>query len=144
MWNSDNGGPLNERKTVRELKTLERTYSNARIYFSTMTDYVNILLNTKHIYNNLPVYDQEIGDTWNHGPSSDPLKLAQFRIMQRHRYKYKMEHDNETYEFQNCSRFVLKCGEHTFGNDRVYADYVDFKTIWKQNEIIEGMKKDIV
>ena len=33
----------------------------------------------------LPVVESEMGDTWSHGPPSDPLKVSMFRVLARKR-----------------------------------------------------------
>ena len=51
-----------------------------------------------------------MGDTWVHGPGSDPWKLAAFRVMQRKRSECLKSNlcSLDSYPFYNFSRLLLK------------------------------------
>ncbi|MDF2927032.1 MAG: glycoside hydrolase [Paenibacillaceae bacterium] len=71
----DNLGPP-EADTIRRLfASLESQYPGAEVRASTMDDYAAALLEMDP---ELPVVNEEIGDTWIHGTASDPWKLAAF------------------------------------------------------------------
>lgn len=115
---------------IKKIPTTQTTHSNNRnefpeaakygngtknsdgkgIFASTYTDFVTSLTENSDVVNTLPVYDQEIGDTWVHGPASDPWKLAAFRVMQRQRSQCLDSNQCtlDSYPFYNFSRFLLK------------------------------------
>eukprot|EP01084_Bolivina_argentea_P248172 415106_1 len=119
-WNSDNRGPFEIETLLSGLEAIGEEFPNAYVHASTFDAYVNNLLQHPEIVASLPIIDQEIGDTWTYGPPSDPLKLAQFRAATRHRSdcvksgKCVLKTGGMT-PFNNFSRILLKCGEHTFG-----------------------------
>lgn len=66
----------------------------------------------------LPVISLEVGDTWVYGNPSDPLKMAQYRAIQRAWVKC-MQHEPRCQAsdpaIQNMTFFLLKAPEHTWG-----------------------------
>jgi hypothetical protein len=67
----------------------------------------------------LPVVTQEIGDTWIHGPGSDPLRMAEFRELSRLRREWieagKLEANSDA-DLAFGGR-LLPVAEHTWGLD---------------------------
>ena len=65
----------------------------------------------------LQVVESEMGDTWSHGPPSDPLKVSMFRTLTRARRRCLDEGRCSTgdHRFYNFSRLLLKNAEHDWG-----------------------------
>eukprot|EP01043_Picozoa_sp_COSAG02_P094553 COSAG02_NODE_30977_length_541_cov_1.398190_1_plen_121_part_10 len=65
----------------------------------------------------LPVVETEMGDTWSHGPPSDPLKVSMFRTLTRKRRQCLEDGrcTNQDHRFYNFSRLLLKNAEHDWG-----------------------------
>jgi hypothetical protein len=60
--------------------------------------------------NVLPVFNDEVGDTWIYGTGSDPWKVAAYRTVQRIRTACVNDPqcDSTSYAFHNFSRLLLK------------------------------------
>lgn len=112
----DNTGPPSEREIAKNYADIHLLFPDADIIASGYDEFVNHLKDYKHL---LPVYTEEIGDTWIHGTASDPHKTAQFRAMQRARTEClnKNNCDLSDDQFFNFSRLLIKYGEHTWGKD---------------------------
>jgi len=117
QFNWDNAGPNDSPYVASVYQTLAQMYPNANVYSSTIDDYVDLVLADQALYNSLPVYTEEIGETWCYGNAADPLKMAKFRIAQKWRTEYIKNGlcSLDSPNFYNFSRFLLKNGEHTFG-----------------------------
>lgn len=100
---------------VREwLKEARVAYPNANVAFGRMDDYACHL---DKLSADLPVIEQEIGDTWIHGVGTDPWKVARFRELLRLRKEWlragKML--KETPLYISFSKPLLMIAEHTWG-----------------------------
>mmetsp|Transcript_35724 Transcript_35724/g.93375 ORF Transcript_35724/g.93375 Transcript_35724/m.93375 type:complete len:832 (-) Transcript_35724:153-2648(-) len=126
-WNGDNAGPFSASAYTSTFASLGKTFPNAQIRASTFDNFTsNILplLGTK----NIPVFTEEMGDTWVYGCPSDPQKVARLRVINR---AWRAEADRRGGSFLhghtplgttdavllNATRFALKLGEHTWGRD---------------------------
>jgi len=89
-------------------------FPGAQVVASTFDNFVNELIPFK---SNLPVFTGEIGDVWIQGISSDPYKMAQFRVMARARAA--CIESGQCYlndpVMKNMSRWLIKPPEHTWG-----------------------------
>eukprot|EP01084_Bolivina_argentea_P029224 54231_1 len=139
-WDSDNKGPYNYTQYVNELKNLQKEFPNAYVHISSFDAYVNNL--PQSIIDKLPVISSEMGDTWQHGSASDPLKLGKFRIAENFRSECTECSYVNSYAFSNFSRFLLKNGEHTFGvSEKRFNNSID---AWSNPELKKAMNnKDI-
>ncbi len=75
---------------------------------------------------NLPVVKQEIGDTWIHGVSSDPLKLARYREVARLRQTWLAQQKFQIGDATDLAllRHILLEAEHTWGTDtKTWLDF---------------------
>eukprot|EP01084_Bolivina_argentea_P261268 441446_1 len=120
-WNPDNQGPPGINEVLSWFDDAKTNFPNAtNIFASTFDNFLDALYQRPDIVQNLPVYNNEMGDTWEWGIASDPLKLAMVRSAQRERTKCiensecRCDLDND-YEFYNFSRLLLKNFEHTWG-----------------------------
>lgn len=125
-WNDDNQGPYSFHQIMEGWTLLNQEFPNAKIFGSTFEAYIDSLMSRPDIIAKLPIMTQEMGDTWTYGSSSDPLKTAQTRIMQRLRtecLEVNKQCSLQSNAFFNFSRFLVKCGEHTFGLTSGYLRY---------------------
>ena len=86
---------------------------------STFGDFVDAAQSVRHL---LPVVTRDIGDTWNYGPPSDPLKNQQFREMSRLRAQCVRDGrcDPGSLAMQRFDRLLTKIPEHTWGEDTTW------------------------
>jgi hypothetical protein len=82
VFTGDNHGPQSQVEITSIYQSLEQQFPNAVMHASDLNQLAMHLRSQKE---QLPVVSGEIGDTWIHGVGSDPLKIAQFREMQRFR-----------------------------------------------------------
>ncbi|MCJ8010832.1 DUF5054 domain-containing protein [Paenibacillus sp. KQZ6P-2] len=137
----DNFGPpkLEEVKALYE--KLQSDYPGADIVASTMDAYAEKLQAVKH---RLPIITEEIGDSWIHGATSDPWKIARYRELLRLRDKWldsgAMDAQSEAYA-RFCDNLML-IPEHTWGmNSSVYL--VDF-TNYSASDLAAARKRDVI
>lgn len=72
----DNSGPPKREDVDRFYTQMAEKYPNAKIRAGSLDDFAREL---PAVWTSLPVVEEEIGDTWIHGASSDPLKTARYR-----------------------------------------------------------------
>lgn len=115
-FTGDNRGPLSPEQIAKVYQDLRTRFLGAYVFASTLDAVAAQLLQTK---DNLPVVTQEIGDTWIHGPGSDPKLMAQFRELSRLRKKWILDG-----KLKDCSKTDIDFGsrlllvaEHTWGMD---------------------------
>lgn len=88
-------------------------FSDANVFSSTFDNYTEALMGRIGDLN-LPVFTEEIGDTWIYGVGSDVDKVAEYRAFPQ---------SYTSYEMRNFSRFLIKVPEHTWGVDtKIYLD----------------------
>eukprot|EP00698_Gefionella_okellyi_P007992 TRINITY_DN1960_c0_g1_i5.p1 TRINITY_DN1960_c0_g1~~TRINITY_DN1960_c0_g1_i5.p1 ORF type:complete len:711 (-),score=103.27 TRINITY_DN1960_c0_g1_i5:35-2167(-) len=112
----DNSGPPDSAEVLGNFAQLRREFPNSHVMASTYDAFVSELQTVRH---KLPVYTEEIGDTWIYGVSSDPFKLAALRVAMRQRTAAialdpLLADDVRLWWF---NRFLLKLPEHTWGCD---------------------------
>ena len=59
---------------------MRKEFPDAKLKASTFENYFSAL---STIRDKLPVFEQEVGDTWMQGIASDPKKMAQYRALYR-------------------------------------------------------------
>jgi len=120
---NDNTGPHTEQE-IRDIYTnLKQRFPNANISPATLSD---VALALEYAVPQLPVFTQEIGDTWIYGVASDPPKIARFREMARLRREWietsRLTAGDAT-DRQLLRRLAL-AAEHTWGTDtKRYIDH---------------------
>lgn len=126
-FTNDNLGPPSADDVVALFARLRERYPNAHVRASTLDAFAETLL--PHAAT-LPVVDEEIGDTWIHGPAGDPILLSQFRRLQALRERWitdgRLERDSA--ESAGFSDSLLLIAEHTWGRDvkSSLPDYVNY------------------
>ncbi len=124
---SDNVGPQTAAQVQAAYAGLREKLPGAEIVASTMDEFARALVRVKA---QLPVVEQEIGDTWIHGAGTDPKKTSAFRELLRLRRQWvnSGQVDPRDAAYRQFSRALLKIPEHTWGLDvkTHLADYVNY------------------
>eukprot|EP00051_Salpingoeca_urceolata_P030171 m.8335 g.8335 ORF g.8335 m.8335 type:complete len:1021 (+) comp3196_c0_seq1:59-3121(+) len=116
-FRTDNSGPpTGTTEVLASLDAVRKEYPGASVFASTFDKFVE---DVWPIRDQLPVVTKEVGDTWMYGASSDPLKMAQNREIQRVWIEC-MASGNPACDYanptiRNMTRFLLKAPEHTWG-----------------------------
>lgn len=124
---NDNLGPQKPEEVEAIFRRLRGSYPGAEVQASTMDAFARVLL---RVPGDLPVIGAEIGDTWIHGGSTDPHKVARLRALMRVRNRWLAEgricRDDPRYKAFN--RGLMLVTEHTWGLDeKVHlADYTAY------------------
>lgn len=120
---SDNMGPHTENEIREIYSKVKRRFPNAEITAANLSDVANAL---KPETSKLPVFTQEIGDTWIYGAPSDPPKIARYREMARLLNEWiqaKQLIAGDAVDLQLLRRLAL-VPEHTWGTDtKRYIDH---------------------
>ncbi|MGC2301081.1 MAG: DUF5054 domain-containing protein, partial [Acidobacteriaceae bacterium] len=119
----DNSGPHSPEEIAKIYSDLSTQFPGSQIVASNLTEIANAV---DPFRANLPVFTQEIGDTWIYGVASDPLKVARYRELARLRRSW-----IERGAFQSGDatdilllRRVLLEAEHTWGTDtKTWLDF---------------------
>ncbi|SFT04865.1 DUF5054 domain-containing protein [Paenibacillus sp. BC26] len=137
----DNDGPPSIEEVRALYDRLQHEYPGADIVASTMDAYAEKLQAVKHL---LPVVTEEIGDSWIHGISSDPWKIARYRELLRLRDQWvssgALDPQGEVYA-RFCDDLML-VPEHTWGlNESVYL--VDFSS-YSPPALAAARERDVI
>lgn len=84
-FTSDNHGPHSPEQTAKIYADLRKQFPKAKVFASNLNA---VAEEVRLVRDRLPVITQEIGDTWIHGPGSDPLLMARFRELSRLRREW--------------------------------------------------------
>jgi len=104
----DNLGPQPTKFIFRLYDSLRQQYPDAVIRAGDLSDAARAVA---EIEGTLPVFTQEIGDTWIHGVGTDPQKMSQYRALLRLAAEWGEEPKRAMY------RQLLLIPEHTWGLD---------------------------
>jgi Domain of unknown function (DUF5054) len=123
----DNSGPHTIDEIHQIYAKLRDQFPGARVRPSNLTEIANAV---QKYEDGLPVFTQEIGDTWIHGVASDPIKLGRYRELLRLRSEWiqqgKIEPGNSV-DLAFLSKFALAV-EHTWGTDtKTWLDFEHYK-----------------
>ncbi len=119
----DNSGPHTAEEITATYADLKARFPNAEITAATLSEMASAI--TPH-RGSLPVVTQEMGDTWIHGVASDPLKIAQFREIQRLRESWIAAGSLKAGDGTDLAllRRLLLAPEHTWGADtKTWLDF---------------------
>jgi hypothetical protein len=138
---NDNSGPPSEAELDELYQRLGEKYPGAEINAGSLDEFAEAV---RPFRKDLPVIEEEIGDTWIHGLSSDPLKTARLKKLLCLKNKWisngSLDPTGEVY-----GRFMeplLLVAEHTWGfNTQRYLQ--DFDN-WKKADFLQALKKDAV
>ncbi|HWQ06907.1 MAG TPA: DUF5054 domain-containing protein [Feifaniaceae bacterium] len=112
----DNSGPPKREDVDAFFANLAEKYPNANIEAGSLDDFAREL---PAVWESLPVVTEEIGDSWIHGVSSDPLKTARYRrllaLVDRWLESSELSRGSAVYEA--VMEHLLLVAEHTWGMD---------------------------
>ncbi|WP_323016018.1 DUF5054 domain-containing protein, partial [Devosia sp.] len=131
---NDNIGPQSVGQTVEALRALHHANPGARIVASTLDRFGEVMWARREAF---PVVEQEIGDSWIHGASTDPRKLARFRALQR---LYDGWESEPTPGRRAFGRGLAMVAEHTWGVD--IKTYLRDETAWDRADFEAARKSD--
>lgn len=133
--NQDNLGPHTYKQAQKIYRETREQFPGSLVKASTLDD---IAEEIQTIRSELPVVEDEIGDTWIHGIASDPVKTSQFRELNRLRQGWAPESldDTEKERFDEFSRFMLLVPEHTWGMD--VKKFLPGDTSYSQKDFIKA------
>ena len=119
----DNSGPHTLQEVHDTYAALSTQFPNAQITPTNLTQMANAVQPYRSA---LPIVTQEIGDTWIHGVSSDPLKLARYREVSRLRQSWLAQGSfavGDATDVALLRRLLLEV-EHTWGTDtKTWLDF---------------------
>lgn len=125
---NDNHGPQDVTEVIELFETLRRNYPGAIVKASTFEDFAR---DASAVFDRLPVITQEIGDTWIHGPASDPLHTARFRELLRLQRGWLADGRlvRGSTEYNSFNDPLLLIAEHTWGMDlkSFLPDFVNYR-----------------
>jgi hypothetical protein len=119
----DNMGPHTLEEIHDTYATLSKRFPGAQITPTNLTEIANAV---EPYRSSLPVLTEEIGDTWIHGVSSDPLKLARYREVSRLRQVWLAQGSFAVGDTTDVAllRHLLLEVEHTWGTDtKTWLDF---------------------
>ena len=135
----DNSAPPSPEELDTLYRDLAQKYPHAHIEAGTMDEFA---ADIRQIRENLPLVESEIGDTWIHGITTDPLKVSQFRRLMLLKEKWitygLLTPDMPAYH-SFMENLLLIC-EHTWGMD-TKKFLLDF-THWEKSDFTAAREKD--
>ncbi len=139
-WNTDNGGPMSAETVAHIYTQLRKSYPKAEVLASNFDNFVDAAAGVR---DQLPVVTQEIGDTWNYGVPSDPLKNAHFREISRLRRACidSGDCDPESLTMQRFDRLLTKIPEHTWGEDTTW--YLGDNYNWSNAQVHSALAQHL-
>jgi hypothetical protein len=116
-WKQDNQGPHGYNEAMMVIKEAQKMYPGANVTCSdAFDDFIRAVEPAK---STLAIVTAEIGDSWIHGSSADPVKVALFRAASRHRARCvntsSCDPPTSSPQFRTFERLLMKVGEHTWG-----------------------------
>jgi hypothetical protein len=139
----DNSGPHEPEEIVQICADLKRQFPNGEVVATNLTEIANAIDPHR---GNLPLVKQEIGDTWIHGVSSDPLKLARYREVARLRQTWLQQKKFQAGDVTDLAllRHILLEVEHTWGTDtKTWLDF-DHYTAHDVAEMLHTKNYEVV
>lgn len=120
----DNRGAPSPEKVLKKIESIRKEYPDYDVEAGTLDDFAEIIWEKR---SQLPVIENEIGDTWIHGSASDPYKSASLRALMSLKRKWLSDgtmKKNST-EYTAFTDSLLCIAEHTCGVDNkiYFADY---------------------
>jgi hypothetical protein len=112
----DNHGPQTDDGVALTYIAWRKRYPrvDTEIIASTMDDFA---VQLREVRRELPVVTSEIGDTWIHGVGSDPLKVAQYRELNRLWQGWAKQKATDRDALDAFARRLMLVPEHTWGLD---------------------------
>ena len=135
----DNVGPPSPEYLDELYSGLAEKYPGAEIEAGSLDDFTLSLRNYK---DKLPIIQQEIGDTWIHGVSSDPLKVAQYKTLLNLKDNWISQGKLSGEAYEKFMENLLLITEHTWGSDT--KRYLQDFSNWKKEDFKKARAADLV
>jgi hypothetical protein len=134
----DNSGPHTEAEVKKIFDDLHHRYPNTTILACGLSEIANAI---SPIREQLPVVEQEIGDTWIHGCASDPIKISRYREICRLRQEWIAQGKVTVGDAADMAMvpWLSLVAEHTWGCD-VKSIIGDWK-VYKPTELTAAWSK---
>ena len=121
-WRGDNAGPADSVEEIEaDFAAVRAIFPGAAVFASTLDNFTSHLVGNASLLAQLPRVSSEIGDTWLHGSASEPVRSAFFKRASALRAQCVASGAPQCAAgdpaLANFTRFLLKCGEHTWGKD---------------------------
>lgn len=133
----DNFGPPTVEEIDAFYEDLYRKYPHAEISAGTLDDFA---LAIEEVWDDLPIVEEEIGDTWIHGTASDPVKTSALKRLLRLTDGWldngKLVPGTPAYDM--LMENLLLVTEHTWGMD-VKKYLLDF-TNWEKKDFLRALQ----
>lgn len=112
----DNLGPPTIEEVLQNMNQCRLDFPSAQVFAGRLDDFAAEL---ERIKITLPVFTEEMGDTWIHGTASDPGKIAQFRELQRLNsgWQHSKHPPGAAKKLDAFRRCLMMIPEHTWGMD---------------------------
>ena len=137
----DNRGAPSPEKVIEHLDEIRKKYPDYIVEAGTMDDFAEAIWEVRE---KLPVVEDEIGDTWIHGSTTDPYKAGALRTLINLKEKWLADGSlaKNSDEYNAISEGILCLAEHTCGLDsKMYlADYENYL----KKDFIKARKRDKV
>ncbi len=135
----DNSGPPSPESVAAEMARLREKYPGAEIVSGTMDEFAEIVLAHK---DELPVVTEELGDTWIHGVSTDPYKVAAYLELLRLRDQWEVQDPDavDSPAWREFCRNLMLVAEHSWGRDvkRWLSDWRN----WEKKDFYAARERD--
>lgn len=127
----DNMDPWTLPEVTNTFKNIRETYPNALVIGGRIDDFANSLIKIK---DELPIIENELGDTWIYGTGSDPCKTSKFRVLSRLRQQWINDNklNTNSRSYYDFSSNLALVGEHTWGLD--HDTYLDDQKNYDKDE----------
>ncbi|MFW5803330.1 MAG: DUF5054 domain-containing protein, partial [Verrucomicrobiota bacterium] len=123
----DNAGPQSPAEVRKSYDAVRSEFPQATVRASTLDAFARDLL---RVNDQLPIFTEEIGDTWIHGVATDPYKTACFRRLDRLTAQWSkiISAPEDQSAFDACRNQLLCIPEHTWGLDEKthLGDYANY------------------
>ena len=119
----DNSGPHTLDEVHKIYADLRAQFPHAQVHAANLTEIANAV---QPFEKHLPVFTQEIGDTWIYGVPSDPIKLARYRELLRLRADWVRSGAVTPGDKQDLAflQWFALAAEHTWGTDtKIWLDF---------------------
>ena len=135
----DNDGPPSVEFLDDLYLRLAEKYPGAQIEAGSLDDFALALRGCK---DELPVVEEEIGDTWIHGVSSDPLKVSQYKTLLKLKENWLARGKLSGEAYKQFMENLLLVTEHTWGMDS--KRYLQDFSNWKKEDFKKARTADLV
>jgi hypothetical protein len=126
LHSADNHGPQTHEQVVEAFAKFGRDYPGKQVVGGTMDDFARRI---EPVVAQLPIISDEIGDTWIHGASSDPQKVARFKHLERLRASWLAAGRIDEPALERFDEHLALVAEHTWGVDHK-SFHGDVKNWW--------------